>query len=58
MTTLVWWVLPRWDQFWRKLGLPHAIYVTTAEVTDRAGALTMFGRHQEALLISQKLRRR
>jgi transposase len=30
-------------------GLPHAIYVTTAEVTDRAGALAMFGQHREAL---------
>lgn len=30
-------------------GLPHAIHVTTAEVTDRAGALAMFGRHPQAL---------
>jgi hypothetical protein len=30
-------------------GLPHAVYVTTAEVTDRAGALAMFGRHKQAL---------
>ena len=27
-------------------GLPHAIHVTTAGVTDRAGALAMFGRHR------------
>ena len=30
-------------------GLPHAIYVTTAEVTDRAGALAMFDQNQKAL---------
>jgi len=30
-------------------GLPHAIYVTTAEVTDRTGALAMFGRDKDAL---------
>ena len=30
-------------------GLPHAIHVTTADVTDRAGALAMFGRHREEL---------
>jgi transposase len=30
-------------------GLPHAIWVTTAEVTDRAGALVMFERHQSSL---------
>ena len=30
-------------------GLPHAIWVTTAEVTDRAGALAMFDRHQSSL---------
>lgn len=30
-------------------GLPHAIWVTTAEVTDRAGALAMFGRHKSVL---------
>jgi transposase len=30
-------------------GLPHAIHVTTADVTDRAGALAMFGRHKQAL---------
>ena len=29
--------------------LPHAIYVTTGEVMDRAGALAMFGRPQEVL---------
>ena len=26
-------------------GLPHAIHVTTADVTDRAGALAMFDDH-------------
>lgn len=30
-------------------GLPHAIYVTTAEVTDRTGALAMFARDKQAL---------
>lgn len=30
-------------------GLPHAIWVTTADVTDRAGALAMFDRHQSSL---------
>lgn len=30
-------------------GLPHAIWVTTADVTDRAGALAMFGRHKGTL---------
>ena len=30
-------------------GLPHAIHVTTADVTDRAGALAMFGRHRGEL---------
>ena len=30
-------------------GLPHAIHVTTADVTDRAGALAMFGRRREEL---------
>ena len=30
-------------------GLPHAIHVTTAEVTDRAGAIKMFEIHREAL---------
>ena len=30
-------------------GLPHAIWVTTADVTDRAGALAMFGHHKGAL---------
>jgi transposase len=27
------------------LGLPHSIYVTTAEVNDRTGALAMLGRY-------------
>lgn len=30
-------------------GLPHAIAVTTANVTDRAGALAMFDRHKSSL---------
>lgn len=30
-------------------GLPHAIWVTTADVTDRAGALAMFGHHKTSL---------
>lgn len=30
-------------------GLPHAIAVTTADVTDRRGALTAFMHHQESL---------
>jgi len=30
-------------------GLPHAIAVTTADVTDRAGALVAFCEHQERL---------
>ena len=30
-------------------GLPHAIHVTTAGVTGRAGALAMFGRHRGEL---------
>jgi transposase len=30
-------------------GLPHAIWVTTADVTDRAGALVMFDRNKSAL---------
>ena len=30
-------------------GLPHAIHVTTAGVTDRAGALAMFDRHRDGL---------
>ena len=30
-------------------GLPHAIWVTTANVTDRAGALAMFGQHKGIL---------
>jgi transposase len=30
-------------------GLPHAVWVTTAEVTDRAGALAMVERHQSSL---------
>jgi transposase len=30
-------------------GLPHAIAVTTAEVTDRQGALTAFRLHQKSL---------
>ena len=30
-------------------GLPHAIHVTTANVTDRAGALAMFDRRRDGL---------
>ena len=30
-------------------GLPHAIHVTTAGVTDRAGALAVFGQHRGGL---------
>ena len=30
-------------------GLPHAIAVTTADVTDRAGALVAFSEHQDNL---------
>lgn len=30
-------------------GLPHAIAVTTAEVTDRKGALAAFRQHKDAL---------
>ena len=30
-------------------GLPHAIHITTANVTDRAGALAMFDQHRDSL---------
>ena len=30
-------------------GLPHGIHVTTADVTDRAGALAMFDRRRDGL---------
>ena len=30
-------------------GLPHAIHVTTANITDRAGALAMFARRRANL---------
>ena len=36
-------------------GLPHAIHVTTANVTDRAGALAMFALHQKDLSQAQKV---
>ena len=36
-------------------GLPHAIDVTTAEVTDRAGALAMFDRSRATLNQVQKV---
>ena len=36
-------------------GLPHAIHVTTANVTDRAGALAMFDHHQADLSQVQKV---
>ena len=38
-------VISRWD----RQGLPHAIHVTTADVTDRAGALAMFDRRRDGL---------
>ena len=36
-------------------GLPHAIHVTTANVTDRAGALAMFDRRRDGLSQVQKV---
>lgn len=36
-------------------GLPHAIHVTTANVTDRAGALSMFAWHRAELGMVQKV---
>ena len=36
-------------------GLPHAIHVTTANVTGRAGTLAMFGHHQADLGEVQKV---
>ena len=36
-------------------GLPHAIHVTTANVTDRAGALAMFDQHQDGLSLVQQV---
>ena len=36
-------------------GLPHAIHVTTANITDRAGALAMFDHHQAHLGPVQKV---
>lgn len=36
-------------------GLPHALHVTTANVTDRAGALAMFSMHQANLCQVQKV---
>jgi Transposase DDE domain len=36
-------------------GLPHALHVTTANVTDRAGALSMFSLHQADLSQVQKV---
>ncbi|CDG83667.1 putative transposase [Janthinobacterium agaricidamnosum NBRC 102515 = DSM 9628] len=30
-------------------GLPHALHVSTADLTDRAGALAMFARYRHAL---------
>ena len=35
--------------------MPHAIHVTTANVTDRAGALAMFDHHQADLSQVQKV---
>ena len=34
---------------WTAQGLPHAIHVTTAGVTGRAGALAVFGQRREEL---------
>jgi hypothetical protein len=45
-------------------GLPHAIHVTTANVTDRDGALAMMNKEKEALsevikfLVDGRLQRR
>ena len=36
-------------------GLPHAIHVTTANVTDRAGALAMFDENRAGLSQVQKV---
>ena len=36
-------------------GLPHAIHITTANVTDRAGALAMFDQHRDGLSQVQKV---
>lgn len=36
-------------------GLPHAIHVTTANVTDRAGALEALSRHKETLTQVQNI---
>jgi transposase len=36
-------------------GLPHALYVTTANVTDRAGALSMFSLRRAGLCQVQKV---
>jgi transposase len=36
-------------------GLPHAIHLTTANVTDRTGALAMFALHQEDLCRVEKV---
>ena len=36
-------------------GLPHAIHVTTANVTDRAGALAMFDENRSDLSPVQKV---
>ena len=36
-------------------GLPHALHVTSANVTDRAGALTMVSLHQADLCQVQKV---
>ncbi len=36
-------------------GLPHAVHVTTANVTDRAGALAMFDQHRDGLSLVQNV---
>lgn len=35
-------------------GLPHAIYITTANITDRAGAISMFESAKKNLAKVQK----
>ena len=36
-------------------GLPHAIFITAANTTDRAGALAMFGKSAENMVSVQKV---
>jgi len=37
------------------MGLPHAIAVTTANITDRIGAISMVNLHRETLMFVLKL---